>query len=93
MFLCPSSGTGAWEAALTNTLAPGDKILASRFGQFSHLWIDMAQRLGFDVDVELLHRAPFGGDPLAVRVGNIVVALRRSMARLIEIETATVLAQ
>jgi ferrous iron transport protein A len=46
--------------------------------------------LGFDegVDVELLHRAPFGGDPLAVRVGNMVVALRRSMARLIEIETA-----
>jgi ferrous iron transport protein A len=48
-----------------------------------------AQRLhelGFDegVDVELLHRAPFGGDPLAVRVGNMVVALRRSMARLIE---------
>ena len=54
-----------------------------------------AQRLhelGFDegVDVELLHRAPFGGDPLAVRVGNMVVALRRSMARLIEIDTAPV---
>jgi ferrous iron transport protein A len=44
--------------------------------------------LGFDegVDVELLHRAPFGGDPLAVRVGNMVVALRCSMARLIEVE-------
>lgn len=54
---------------------------------------DTAQRLhelGFDegVDVELLHRAPFGGDPLAVRVGNMVVALRCSMARLIEVETA-----
>ena len=53
-----------------------------------------AQRLhelGFDegVDVELLHRAPFGGDPLAVRVGNMVVALRCSMARLIEIEPAS----
>jgi ferrous iron transport protein A len=53
-----------------------------------------AQRLhelGFDegVDVELLHRAPFGGDPLAVRVGNMVIALRRSMARLIEIEPVT----
>jgi len=50
-----------------------------------------AQRLcelGFDegVDVEILHRAPFGGDPLAVRVGNMVVALRRDMARLIEVE-------
>ena len=43
--------------------------------------------LGFDegVDIELLHKAPFGGDPMAVRVGNMVVALRRSMARLIEI--------
>jgi alanine-glyoxylate transaminase/serine-glyoxylate transaminase/serine-pyruvate transaminase len=51
MFLFPSSGTGVWEAALTNTLSPGDKLLASRFGQFSHLWIDMAQRLGFDVEV------------------------------------------
>jgi alanine-glyoxylate transaminase/serine-glyoxylate transaminase/serine-pyruvate transaminase len=50
-FIFPSSGTGAWEAALTNTLSPGDRILASRFGQFSHLWIDMAQRLGFEVEV------------------------------------------
>jgi alanine-glyoxylate transaminase/serine-glyoxylate transaminase/serine-pyruvate transaminase len=55
MFVFPSSGTGMWEAALTNTLSPGDRVLASRFGQFSHLWIDMAKRLGFDVqelDVE-----------------------------------------
>jgi len=47
----PSSGTGCWEAALTNCLNPGDKVLASRFGQFSHLWIDMAQRLGFEVEI------------------------------------------
>ncbi len=52
VFIFPSSGTGAWEAALTNTLSPGDKVLASSFGQFSHLWIDMAQRLGFDVVVQ-----------------------------------------
>jgi alanine-glyoxylate transaminase/serine-glyoxylate transaminase/serine-pyruvate transaminase len=52
VFIFPSSGTGAWEAALTNTLSPGDKVLASRFGQFSHLWIDMAQRLGYDVEVQ-----------------------------------------
>lgn len=51
IFIFPSSGTGGWEAALTNTLSSGDKILASRFGQFSHLWIDMAQRLGFDVEI------------------------------------------
>ncbi|HEY4039480.1 MAG TPA: aminotransferase class V-fold PLP-dependent enzyme, partial [Burkholderiaceae bacterium] len=46
----PSSGTGCWEAALSNCLSPGDKVLASRFGQFSHLWIDMCQRLGFEVE-------------------------------------------
>jgi alanine-glyoxylate transaminase/serine-glyoxylate transaminase/serine-pyruvate transaminase len=48
-FIFPASGTGAWEAALSNTLSPGDKVLAARFGMFSHLWIDMAQRLGLDV--------------------------------------------
>jgi alanine-glyoxylate transaminase/serine-glyoxylate transaminase/serine-pyruvate transaminase len=50
-FIFPSSGTGAWEAALTNTLSPGDRVLIARFGQFSHLWIDMAQRLGLKVDI------------------------------------------
>ena len=35
----------------SNTLSPGDKVLAGRFGMFSHLWIDMAQRLGLEVDV------------------------------------------
>jgi alanine-glyoxylate transaminase/serine-glyoxylate transaminase/serine-pyruvate transaminase len=49
--LFPSSGTGCWEAALTNCLNPGDKVLAARFGQFSHLWVDMCQRLGFEVEV------------------------------------------
>ena len=50
VFLFPASGTGGWEAAITNTLSPGDKVLASRFGQFSHLWIDLCQR--HDLDVE-----------------------------------------
>jgi alanine-glyoxylate transaminase / serine-glyoxylate transaminase / serine-pyruvate transaminase len=49
--LFPSSGTGCWEAALANCLNPGDRVLAARFGQFSHLWIDMCQRLGFEVEV------------------------------------------
>lgn len=51
VFLFPASGTGGWEAAITNTLNPGDKVLAARFGQFSHLWIDLCQRLGLDVQV------------------------------------------
>lgn len=50
-FVFAATGTGAWEASLTNTLSPGDKVLASRYGQFSHLWIDMARRLGLDVQV------------------------------------------
>ncbi|MBZ9997674.1 aminotransferase class V-fold PLP-dependent enzyme [Mesorhizobium sp. BH1-1-4] len=51
VFIYPSSGTGAWEAAMTNVLSPGDRVLMARFGQFSHLWVDMAERLGFEVDV------------------------------------------
>ena len=50
-FVFPSSGTGCWEAALTNTLSPGDRVLAARFGQFSHLWIDMCNKLGLDIDI------------------------------------------
>src|SRR5436190_18501861 len=44
----PSSGTGAWEAALINTLSPGDKILAFEIGEFSRLWTEMARRLGLN---------------------------------------------
>jgi alanine-glyoxylate transaminase / serine-glyoxylate transaminase / serine-pyruvate transaminase len=51
VFVFPSSGTGGWEAAMTNTLSPGDKVLIARFGQFSHLWADMCQRLGFDTEI------------------------------------------
>ena len=50
-FIFPSSGTGCWEAALTNCLSPGDMVLIARFGQFSHLWVDMCHRLGFEVQV------------------------------------------
>jgi alanine-glyoxylate transaminase / serine-glyoxylate transaminase / serine-pyruvate transaminase len=51
VFVFPSSGTGGWEAAMTNTLSPGDKVLIAVFGQFSHLWADLARRHGFNVDV------------------------------------------
>jgi len=49
--LFPSSGTGCWEAALTNCLSPGDAVLIARFGQFSHLWADMCRRLGLEVEL------------------------------------------
>jgi alanine-glyoxylate transaminase/serine-glyoxylate transaminase/serine-pyruvate transaminase len=45
----PSSGTGAWEAALVNTLSPGDRVLAFETGHFATLWRAMAERLGLDV--------------------------------------------
>jgi alanine-glyoxylate transaminase/serine-glyoxylate transaminase/serine-pyruvate transaminase len=46
----PSSGTGAWEAAIVNTLSPGDKVLMVETGHFATLWRQMAARWGIDVD-------------------------------------------
>jgi len=46
----PSSGTGAWEAALVNTLSPGDRVLMVETGHFATLWRQMASRLGLDID-------------------------------------------
>ena len=51
VFLLPGSGTGAWEAAITNTLNPGDRVLMAQAGQFSALWVEMARRLGLEVDL------------------------------------------
>src|SRR6516162_7502538 len=45
----PASGTGAWEAALVNTLSPGDRVLMFETGHFASLWRAMAQRLGLAV--------------------------------------------
>ena len=50
VIIFPSSGTGAWEAALVNTLSPGDKILMYETGQFATLWQTMAKKLGLDVE-------------------------------------------
>ena len=47
--LYPSSGTGAWEAALVNTLSPGDTVLAFDIGHFAALWVQMAAKLGLKV--------------------------------------------
>ncbi|MDQ2092267.1 L-aspartate--glyoxylate aminotransferase BhcA [Marimonas arenosa] len=53
----PGSGTGGWEAAISNCLSPGDKVLASDFGMFSRKWIDMCNRHGLDLQVVT---APWG---------------------------------
>ena len=46
----PASGTGAWEAALTNTLSPGDKVLMFETGHFATLWQGIAKEMGVDVE-------------------------------------------
>ena len=51
VLIFPSSGTGAWEAALVNTLSPGDTVLMCETGHFSTLWSEMARRLGLTVEV------------------------------------------
>ncbi len=50
VIIYPSSGTGAWEAALTNTLSKGDKVLMFETGHFSMLWEKMATKIGLEVD-------------------------------------------
>ena len=50
VIIYPGSGTGAWEAALVNTLSPGDRVLMFETGHFATLWRNMAQNLGLDVE-------------------------------------------
>jgi alanine-glyoxylate transaminase / serine-glyoxylate transaminase / serine-pyruvate transaminase len=70
VLLFPSTGTGGWEAAVSNTLSAGDTVLAARFGMFSHRWIDLCQRHGLNVQVI---ETPWGqGAPL----GAIEAALK-----------------
>ena len=49
VFMFPGSGTAGWESAVSNLFSTGDKVLMSSFGQFSMLWVDMAQRFGLNV--------------------------------------------
>jgi len=46
----PASGTGAWEASIVNTLSPGDRVLMFETGQFAHLWRQVAERLGLQIE-------------------------------------------
>jgi alanine-glyoxylate transaminase / serine-glyoxylate transaminase / serine-pyruvate transaminase len=50
VIIFPSSGTGAWEAALVNTLSPGDKVLLAETGQFAVLWRGIAEKFKLDVE-------------------------------------------
>jgi alanine-glyoxylate transaminase / serine-glyoxylate transaminase / serine-pyruvate transaminase len=51
VIIYPASGTGAWEAALVNTLSPGDKVLMAETGHFASLWQKMAKKLALEVDM------------------------------------------
>lgn len=83
VIILPSTGTGGWEAAITNTLSPGDRVLAARFGMFSHRWIDLCKRHGLEVEII---ETPWGqGAPL----GAIEAALRADAGGRIKAVLAT----
>jgi alanine-glyoxylate transaminase/serine-glyoxylate transaminase/serine-pyruvate transaminase len=67
----PASGTGGWEAAIANTLSPGDRVLAARYGLFSDRWIDLCRRHGLDVTVL---ETPWGEGAPADRIGAALEA-------------------
>jgi alanine-glyoxylate transaminase / serine-glyoxylate transaminase / serine-pyruvate transaminase len=83
VIILPSTGTGGWEAAISNTLSPGDTVLAARFGMFSHRWIDLCQRHG--LNVEIIETAWGEGAPSAA----IEAALRADGAGRIKAVLAT----
>ncbi|SIO40475.1 serine-glyoxylate aminotransferase apoenzyme [Rhodovulum sp. ES.010] len=71
VILFPASGTGGWEAAVTNTLSPGDKVLAAQHGMFSLKWIDLCERHGLDVEVV---KCPWGEGAPVERFAEILAA-------------------
>ena len=76
----PSSGTGCWEAALTNCLSPGDKVLASRFRAVQPSVDRHVQRLGFEV--EIVETASGGtGVPVERYSGNSRCAINRTRSK------------
>ena len=83
VLLFPSSGTGAWEAALVNTLSPGDRVLGFETGHFATLWKKVAERLGLEVqwvegdwrhpvDLEAAEAALAGDAELAIKAVLVV---------------------
>ena len=87
--LFPGSGTAAWEAAIANTLSPGDRVLMARHGHFSTLWVRMAQDLGLEVEVIDL---PWGAPAPAKEIGRRLGADRFGAIKAVFVthnETAT----
>lgn len=80
VILYAGSGTGGWEAALVNTLSPGDKVLAIEVGQFATLWANLAAQMGLDVErVATDWRSPVDaaalGERLAADPGHEIKAV------------------
>ena len=89
VFVLPATGTGGWEAAITNTLSPGDRVLAACNGMFSRRWIDLCERHGLRVDVI---DVPWGEGIPAARVEEALAADRGHEVRAVlatHNETAT----
>ena len=89
VIIYPSSGSGAWEAALVNTMSPGDRVLMCETGHFARLWAGIAERLGLEpsvIDTDWRHPA----DPAVIEA-----ALREDKAHgikavcIVHNETAT----
>jgi alanine-glyoxylate transaminase/serine-glyoxylate transaminase/serine-pyruvate transaminase len=85
----PASGTGAWEAALTNTLSPGDQVLMFETGQFAALWNKLALRLGIQPEVLAYdgtdeHLPKAAGWRQGVQAGRIEARLRQDTGRKIK---------
>jgi alanine-glyoxylate transaminase / serine-glyoxylate transaminase / serine-pyruvate transaminase len=88
-FVFPATGSAMWEAALVNTINPGGRLLAPRFGQFSHLFIQTARNLGYQVDVL---EEPWGEAADPARIEAALVADRAHEIQavlLVHNETAT----
>lgn len=77
VIIYPASGTGAWEAALANTLSPGDQVLMYETGHFSTLWLKMARRLG--VEPEFLSLPGDEGWRLGVQADMIESRLKQDL--------------
>lgn len=69
-------------------LSPGATGTISEFDGIDAAMIERLREMGFaeGLDIELLHQSPFGGDPIAVRVDGMTVALRREQANLVKVQ-------
>ncbi len=83
----PGSGTGAWEAALVNTLSPGDRVLAFETGHFAMLWADMARAFGLEVETVPLEWGE--GIPAAAAYDTLAADTRHSYKAVLAVHNET----